>query len=97
MVNMSSGHPSQPLWKPTPEHIENTNMFRFYETIEEKFSLAISNYEEFHQWSIDHPEDFWSAVWSYTSIKASIPWHEVLSSAQPVSYTHLTLPTNVAV
>ena len=82
MVNMSSGHPSQPLWKPTPEHIENTNMYRFYETIKENFSLAISNYEEFHQWSIDHPEDFWSAVWSYTSIKASIPWHEVLSSAQ---------------
>ena len=82
MVNMSSGHPSQPLWKPTPEHIENTNMYRFYETIEEKFSIAISNYEEFHQWSIDHPEDFWSAVWSYTSIKASIPWHDVLSSVQ---------------
>ena len=35
---MASGHPSQPLWKPTPEHIENTNMYRFYETIEEVFS-----------------------------------------------------------
>lgn len=64
---------SAPLWSPSQEQIEATQMFRFQKLVEQKYSLSFSNYPEFHQWSIDHPGDFWSMVSDYVGIQYSTP------------------------
>jgi acetoacetyl-CoA synthetase len=75
-------HSLDPLWQPKLEHIESTNMHKFCKSIEKNLSLDIKSFEEFYQWSINQPEDFWSAVWSYTNIKSSVLGHEVLGNTQ---------------
>ncbi|MBI3772918.1 MAG: acetoacetate--CoA ligase [Gammaproteobacteria bacterium] len=67
-----------PLWRPSPERIAQANMTRFIEFIRHETALAISDYPALYQWSIEHPEMFWPAVWRFCDIKASQPWRNVL-------------------
>ena len=66
------------LWKPTQEQIMNSNLQRFMETLSDTHSVRFSNYNELHKWSIDDPENFWSAVWTHTGIKSSVNFTRVL-------------------
>jgi len=66
------------LWKPTQEQIMNSNLQRFMETLSDTHSVSFSNYNELHKWSIDDPENFWSAVWTHTGIKSSVNFTRVL-------------------
>ncbi|ORZ28038.1 acetoacetate-CoA ligase [Lobosporangium transversale] len=45
--------------------------FRIY--INQKHSLALANYHDLWKWSVDEIEKFWTAVWDYTHVIASIP------------------------
>jgi acetoacetyl-CoA synthetase len=56
------------LWRhPRPE---STELYAFQQQIQGKFGLSFATYDEFWQWSVDRPADFWEAVWHYTGIKA---------------------------
>lgn len=66
------------LWQPSREQISRTNMLRFLNTVNEKYALAISDYPELYDWSINHIPDFWATFWDFADIKASAPYREVV-------------------
>lgn len=76
---------TMPLWTPSAERIESSNMLAFMALATDKASdIQIENYAELHQWSIEQPEDFWSLIWQYANITPALPLglskSEVLSS-----------------
>ncbi len=68
------------LWQPGPERIAKSNMERFRRQAEAESGLSLDSYAKLHQWSIDHPSDFWSLVWRFTDIRASRPFDQVVTN-----------------
>ena len=68
------------LWKPTQDQIMSSNLQQFMNSISKIYSVRFSDYHEFQKWSVDNPENFWSAVWTYTGIKSSVYFNQVLVS-----------------
>ncbi|MEK3889939.1 acetoacetate--CoA ligase [Bacillus sp. FSL K6-3431] len=52
------------LWQPSEEWISQSNLVEFSKQID----YPLLPYERFHQWSVDQPEEFWSAIWDFTNI-----------------------------
>ncbi|MEE8552058.1 MAG: acetoacetate--CoA ligase [Desulfobacterales bacterium] len=69
---------SKMLWEPTQERIENTNMYRFMNFIDEKYSQNFTEYPSLYQWSIENIPDFWAAMWEFAGIKASKPYDQII-------------------
>ncbi len=78
---MSDGLLPAPLWQPTEERINQSNMGRFQRAVAQQTGLPISDYESLYQWSVDNPEAFWASLWQHTEVRASKPFHRVLSNA----------------
>ena len=56
------------LWRhPTPR---STPMFRFMDSVNQKYGLQLSNYEELHKWSTDNVGKFWGRVWQFVGVRA---------------------------
>jgi len=68
----------KPLWTPSAEKIQNSNLISFIIRVNEKYTLTISNYHELYQWSVDCRESFWETVWEFGGIIASEPYQEIL-------------------
>ena len=65
----------QPLWTPSAERIAAASITRFTRQI--KPGLCDADYESLHRWSVENPEEFWSALWDYAGIvgdKAQAPY-----------------------
>lgn len=67
-----------PLWTPTSERVENSNIMRFIEVVNRTHALGITSYHELYQWSIDNREDFWKLVWDFGGVISSRNWETVL-------------------
>ncbi len=50
------------LW--SPNH-KKTNLHKFINQLDK--NLKIKNYDDLHNWSIKHKNDFWSNVWDFTN------------------------------
>ena len=66
------------LWEPSEERIKQTNMYRFMQSVNEKYGKQLSNYNSLYQWSIEHLEDFWALMWDFAKIRSSRPYDQVL-------------------
>ncbi|MBF0203504.1 MAG: acetoacetate--CoA ligase [Desulfamplus sp.] len=66
------------LWKPSEERIKQTNIYRFMQTVNEKYGKTFSDYNELYQWSIDNLEEFWSLMWDFAGIRSSKYFDRVL-------------------
>ncbi|MDH6266501.1 acetoacetyl-CoA synthetase [Rhizobium sp. SG_E_25_P2] len=58
-----------PLWTPSAEQIEKSQMTLFRRWCAEKFAVDLPDHDAFHQWSITERGSFWSAVWDYCGVK----------------------------
>src|SRR6266850_2470804 len=70
--------PPAPLWSPTTDAIARANLTRFIA----RFRPG-ARYEDLWRWSVDHPEEFWPAVWEFCGVTAeerdgARPWDAVL-------------------
>ena len=72
----------KPLWTPSQERIEHTNMYRFMNFINEKYNRNFTNYLPLYQWSIENISDFWAVMWEFADIKASKPYTQVVDDLQ---------------
>ncbi|MDE2346720.1 MAG: acetoacetate--CoA ligase [Gammaproteobacteria bacterium] len=68
---------NQPLWTPSDRVKQHANMTQFIDQVR-KSATGIKDYAALYRWSIEHPEEFWPAVWKFCGIKASKPWEQVL-------------------
>ncbi|MBU8922860.1 MAG: acetoacetate--CoA ligase [Bacteroidales bacterium] len=66
------------LWQPSRIRIEETNMFRFMNFINERYDLDFSLYGELWEWSIENLPSLWESLWDFFDIIHSTPYDEVL-------------------
>ena len=66
------------LWQPNEQRIKSSNMFRFMNEVNEKYSKNFSDYNTLHKWSIENIADFWEFMWDFADIKASKPYDQVV-------------------
>jgi len=79
---MASAEPQQPLWSPTAEHRERTEMTRFMRWAGERRGRPFADYAELWRWSVDELEDFWGCIWEFCGVRASKPYERVLGSRE---------------
>ena len=68
----------EPIWTPSPERIADSQLTQFMNQVQERYNLPLYSYFDLYRWSIEKPDQFWSAVWSFCDIKASQSFEEVL-------------------
>ena len=58
------------LWQPSPTRVENANVTRFRNWVNEKHSLKLDSFHALYDWSVTCKEDFWPAIIDYAGLKA---------------------------
>ena len=58
----------KPLWIPSPARVAATNLTAFAAHLTARHGVHLAGYAALHQWSIDHPEAFWDAVWDFCGV-----------------------------
>ena len=61
-----------PLWQPSPDRIERSNIARFMDDLRKHNDKSVSDFDSLHAFSLRSPEDFWSAVWTFCRVKGDI-------------------------
>jgi acetoacetyl-CoA synthetase len=69
---------AQMLWKPSEESIRKTNMYRFMQFINARYSQKLDDYPTLYRWSVDHIPEFWAAMWEFSNIIHSAPYRDVV-------------------
>lgn len=57
----------KPLWIPTKERIEKSNLYNFINIVNNRLNLNINNYDDLYYWSINNIEDFWATLFEYAN------------------------------
>ncbi len=68
------------LWKPTDDRIQQTNMYRFMNTVNKKYGKSFSEYNDLYHWSVDNIVEFWETFWDFSDILVSKPYSNVLDN-----------------
>ncbi len=58
------------LWQPSPARVENANVTRFRNWVNEKHSLKLDSFPALYDWSVASKENFWPAIIDYVGLKA---------------------------
>ena len=56
------------LWHPADKFMQDTNLQKFMDYVNQKFQLNISNYSQIYQWSVDDTQLFWETVLHYYKV-----------------------------
>ena len=67
-------------WTPSPERIASATITRYREWLSETRGLALDDYADLWQWSVDELEDFWRSIWEFFEVDASEPYERVLTT-----------------
>ena len=59
---------SEPLWRPDAARVAAAEMTAFMQAAAARRGAAIADYGALYRWSIDRPEQFWSAVWDFCAV-----------------------------
>jgi acetoacetyl-CoA synthetase len=70
----------KPLWEPSPEGIEKSNMTRFIRFVNQKYGKSFTHYPELYDWSVNQITEFWAAMWEFGEIKASRGFAQVVDN-----------------
>jgi acetoacetyl-CoA synthetase len=79
---------AQMLWKPSEESIRKTNMYRFMQFINARYSQKLDDYPTLYRWSVDHIPEFWAAMWEFSNIIHSAPYREVVDDLTKMPGAH---------
>ena len=61
---------AKPLWSPSPDRIATANVSRFLEFVRARAGAACSDWPQLYDWSIAHPDRFWSALMDFAEVRA---------------------------
>ncbi|GAA6029222.1 hypothetical protein JCM8097_003575 [Rhodosporidiobolus ruineniae] len=56
------------FWTPTPQQVYDAPCSAFTRWVNSKYGLNLRHYSELHAWSVQHPNDFWTASYEYTGV-----------------------------
>lgn len=60
----------QPLWTPSRERINASNMMKFMTAASERWGIRLRDYADLHRWSVEEPESFWLTLWDFCEVVA---------------------------
>jgi acetoacetyl-CoA synthetase len=67
-----------PIWSPSPERIAAANITRFMQFARERHQAPLRDYPSLYRWSVEYPENFWSALWDFLDVRAETKATQVL-------------------
>ena len=56
------------LWRPSPDRVANTSLFKFIEYVNLNKKTKIKNFSDLHTWSVENRNDFWDEVWNFYEV-----------------------------
>ncbi len=59
---------AKPCWMPDAERVNRANISRFIHLIRAELDPRIIDYHGLYQFSVNHPRQFWQALWEFTDI-----------------------------
>lgn len=68
----------KPLWIPSQERIENSNLHSYMKYLQQEYDLSFDNYPELYDWSVKEIEKFWESLWNYSRLIYSKSYDTVL-------------------
>ena len=68
----------KPLWEPSRELIQKSNMSRFIRFVNQNYGKNFKNYPELYDWSVTQIPEFWAAMWEFGEIKTSHNYDRVV-------------------
>jgi acetoacetyl-CoA synthetase len=69
-----------PLWRPSAQRIDKARITAFEAWLDRERGIRFADYESLWRWSVSDIEGFWSAVWQFFDIRASVPYECVLGA-----------------
>ncbi|HUU86092.1 MAG TPA: acetoacetate--CoA ligase [Phycisphaerae bacterium] len=69
---------AEPLWQPSQEQIDRANLTAFMRAVEQEQGLKFGSFTDLYEWSVQHPERFWPAMWRFGGIVAGKKWDTVV-------------------
>jgi len=70
------------VWSPAPELVNASNLSRFTDFVTARRGLTFADYSELHDWSVQHLEDFWSDLCTFSGVRFHSEADTVLTSRQ---------------
>ncbi len=67
MTDSNAKNDTQPIWVPSKASQSSSNLIRFIKRINPPSPFA-DDYHQFHRWSLDHAERFWSELWEFCQV-----------------------------
>lgn len=61
----------QPIWTPSKERIESAVITDFCDFLTQEDFPEFTNYDDLWTWSVESPDNFWSAFWDFSNIKGT--------------------------
>jgi hypothetical protein len=93
-----AGKGGAPIWQPGPDAVSDASITRFAELVTATSGHRFDGYQDLWSWSVEHLEEFWSAIWEFFGIEADgdpttvllveqerIDWHWVEQRLPPVN------------
>jgi len=68
----------KPLWIPSQERIEKSNLHLYIKYLQEEYDLSFDNYQTLYDWSVKEIEKFWESLWKYSGLIHSKSYDTVL-------------------
>jgi acetoacetyl-CoA synthetase len=68
------------VWTPSPDRIASATITRYREWLDDTHGLALDDYADLWQWSVDELEAFWASIWEFFRVEASEPYERVLTT-----------------
>ena len=56
------------LWTPSPARVAGTRTQQFLDTVRARYDLDLPDTVALQQWSVDHLDELWSALWDATGV-----------------------------
>ena len=68
---MTPEHAPQPVWRPSPERVEQANLSRFLAAVAQGVD-GVEDFTSLYRWSVEDPAAFWGRLWDFTEVRASV-------------------------
>ncbi len=73
-------HGMKPLWQPSRERVQSSQMTAFQRYVEDRYGRQFTDYASLHQWSVEHTNEFWGAVWDFCEVQATVGYEQVAAN-----------------
>ncbi len=67
------------LWEPRKDGLQQPQIGHYLHWLEDTRQLKFADYNSLYEWSISDLTSFWSSIWDYGAIQASVPYEEVMT------------------